>query len=528
MEALMKKYITIAMIGVLVVVGAYTGFWYISAASLKNEIIGSLTEIKHDGIALRGFPLNIEVSIKNPNWVNEPALKKISTDGSWVIGLNILGTDGWFEMSGSTKIEALTPGSAPGSEGVIMSGFLRYDIDQRKKWREQLKKDPSILTQLKTLSRRAVVADKFAVTLISQNQPFLEADHISFKLSPGKEETPYSMASHIQLDMLGFSFYTERCAGLVLTYNNLAGLLSEAKHKTDYSLDAFMQYSKPENDDIPISLEIKNLTSTNALYSSAIQAKLEMGATQPCQPGGQPHGSDLTIAYNAKYIPSEQLPEFSLDQQALISQYRAMGIFSRLPELEKLFTAHWDQVAAFLEGCTVRKPVETQLYVTCQFRNDPATGKLADLSCDLQKFAIKMDPYEINLNGYKGFQGSSSPSFLDIRVTNYQQLTNGLAKAYNQLQQLLTSTQTVSENEMPPINGSVVSRVTDFIAALSAPDVENSCNLHIVVGEGSDKSLTIGPYGMSEFDTAFKQLAANISTEMLLQVHQKEKRLPER
>jgi hypothetical protein len=510
----MKKITTTLLTCITVIIGTYVGFWYLAANHLQKNIAEILAQnnqhfcMQHDGISLKGFPFAVEAIIKNPTFTNKASAgcwTRAATMGTVTVGTPLLNNKGWIEVSGNTIVNII----GPLGETLTISGALRYETNQFKEFKESLEQI-NIDLNMWEINGFTFSAEKLAIT--ADSQPLIEVDHLKWECEKIQATAPYITARRFNFDTIGYLCHYKQWAKLDHSENRLAwNLCDMLSSKTDSSLAVRVQLLHSKDEASSCSLDIEKWTTVNALCNYAFQGKLEAENVISSNPR-------FSVSFNAKHIISDAFTKRFLPcLQELAKLWHDKGYFAESPELETLFTKHWDQVANYIAESAIYNPFETQVDVTCQSRKDAATQEELDWSCDLKKLAVKVGSYEIDFQGNKEFRDFPQSSLLKIRITNYQSLIQKLANSYNRLQSLLTSTQTFSQAEMPPINHSVIAHITNFFISLSQSTNDRLNDFQITVQGSNKNDIRVGGLNDQQLQAAFDQLTANITSAMYTQ-----------
>jgi hypothetical protein len=520
----MRKFTIITLIVAALASGAYTGFWFFTANHLKKEVAEFLTIdspellLKHEGIVCKGFPFTVEMAVKNPvitYKAGDAISNELSTDGNWIIGGTILGTRGWIEVSGKTTFETFEPHSL----NCKLGGTLRWEIPEPIKYLEMMRRfqkesaDQMSEEIEKLFNDVSISGEELSFVWGSNDEPFITIDSLKSNWEKIQTTAPYSLGQQLKLDLQGYDIHQKQLAELLNVLNDpnsWAWWVQDKKGtgKNDLCLHLRMQMSTEENV-FPFSIEVEKLTVSNGLSHSSIKAKFELDHLQPQWYAG---------AFSFKCVQeiSDQSHDYVVScYQAVAKKFQELGYFAEYPKWENLFINHWDQVATLIPDYANLGSTETEIDLSFQTKREDE-NQVEDWSCDLKKCAIRTAACEIALKGYKGFRDSGEASFLEVQIPNYQKFIQSLASYYNRCQSVLTSTQTVSEMEMPPVNDKAVDRIATFLGSLSQSPKDRANDLHIVVQGNNAEDMIIGPLNSERFSSAFSQFIVDVTTEMYL------------
>jgi hypothetical protein len=520
-KACMRKFTIITLFTAIVASGIYTGFWYFSAYRLKKEITAFFATdhpeffLKHEGIASKGFPFTVEAAIKNPligprtstNFSNN-----VSTEGTWTLGGTILRTKGWVEISGKTMIDFRKVHLG------TLAGTMRIEIPQPTKSLEISKQLQAVLPSkwsylsLEILLRNASLhAKNLSLICGSGDQPLFEVDNLMFNWEAMPGARSDSGALLLKLDIQGYEMHQKPLTKLLyssqLDPKQIDLLMENAKDygKSNLSLQTRILYpSLDETKHFPLCVDVEKLTYSSVHGDSgSIEGKLKIDNLQSDEFSGR-------FSMNSVQKTSSQSHDFAVSQyRSLAHQFHQMGYLAQFPKLENLVVNHWDQIATLIPDYSSLGSIEEQIDLGFHVRQQGKQDE--DWNVDLKKYAAKTPVYEIALKAYVGFRDSNETSFFEVQIPNYQEFIQNLAGYYNRWQAVLTSTQTFSEMEMPPVNHKVVNRMSEFLSSLSQPGP--SKDLHIVVQRGSSDT-NIGPFNFELFSSELEKFVVDVTAEM--------------
>lgn len=518
----MRKFTVIMLIAALAASGIYTGLWYLSAYRLKQEISEFFATdhpaffLKHEGIKSKGFPFKIEATIKNPLFgtrTSTSVSNKVSTEGNWTLGATILRTKGWMEIVGKTQIGLLD------SHACALNGTLCIEVPQVNTCLETSKQLKTVFPDKWSklmweifLRNASLYAKKLSLSCGADDQPLLEVDNLRFNWEEIPGSASYSWARLMKLDMQGYEVHQKELARLLYSYSedlkqmNLWTEDVKEYGKSNLNMQARILYSTLEGKKIsPFCIEVEKMTySSDRGDSGAIQGKFKIEAPQADAFSG-------LFSMNALHKGSSQSHDFAVSQyRSMAKKFQKLGYFAQYPKWENLIMNHWDQVAALIPDYSSLGSIETQIDLGFHVRREGAQDE--DWSLDLKKCAIKTPAYEIAVKCCKGFRDSNEAAFFEVQIPHYQEFIQALAGYYNRWQAVLTSTQTLSEVEMPYVNEKVLHRMSEFCAALSQPGSSN--DLHLVIRRKGSNDIAVGPFNAESFLSEFQKLIVDVTTEM--------------
>jgi hypothetical protein len=502
----MKKVTIIAAL-VAAAGGIYTGFWYYSAQSLKkgiNELFAAHPTffLKHEGISCKGFPFKVEAVIKKPllGTKTPTSLKQISTEGTWTVGTSVFRTSYWSEIEGKTKLEP--------SEGKswVLAGNLHVEVPRSKKPMNISKLQTESTTEwLKVVSEAegSFHAKNLSLTCGNEKQPLFEVDNWMFTCKKVNAASGYSEARQMNVDLQGYQVDQKTLTGLIYHQVGLVPTVGQSRGKSDLSGKMRFQCC-PDEKASPISFELEKMSYRSALGDrGSVQGKFAIDDIQS-------NGNKGVFSLQVMQEVSSKAHTYMLsDLRSIFQQWNMMGHFASYPQWGNLFVDHWDQVATLFPDYSSWGPIEMQIDLGFQVRNRYTQEE--EWKIDLKNCLFKTAAHEIVLKGSKNFADPGAVSFFELQIPHYHQFLQDLGDYYNRWQSVLTSTQTVSEQELAPVTGKAVDRIASFLELLSQPKGKD---LRIVVEGSSWDDMTVGSLNTEVLSSEIQKLVVDIAEEI--------------
>lgn len=490
--------------------GIYTGFWYYSAQSLKKEINEFSTAhpsffLKDEGITCKGFPFKVEAVIKNPllGTKTSTTLKQISTEGTWTVGTSVFQRSYSSEIEGKTRIE-LSQGNS-----WTIAGNLRIEVPQSKKPIDISKlqsESPIELMKFVAEAEGSFHAKNLSLTCGSEKQPLFEVDSWIFTCEKVKAAPGYSEARQMNVDLQGYQVDQEKLAHLIYKQPELVAMIGKAQHRGKSDISCLMRFQCcPEKKESPFCFELEKMNYRGALIGDrgSVQGKIEIN---PLQSGDY---SGVFSLRSMQEFSSQSHTYMLSDLRSLFQQWNTMGHFASYPPLGNLFVDHWDQAATLFPDYSSWGPIEMQIDLGFQVRNKHTQEE--EWKVDLKNCLFKTAAHEIVLKGSKNFADPGAISFFELQIPHYHQFLQDLGDYYNRWRSVLTSTQTLSEQEMAPMTGKAVDRIASFLEQFSQT---KGNDLHIVVKGSSLEGMTVGSVNTEVLSSEFQKLMVDMAEEM--------------
>lgn len=502
------------------------GLWSYGIYQIKQELTLNNNEnfsLEYKDISYRGFPFYPTVVLKNPILTERTVNKskvQLTVNGDLSIGVSFLGTHGWLEIIGTSSVGTTNRDS----DAILVSGSLRYEMDDPRSSLKAI----SALLQKNDKSKNALelfyghhfTGKGVSCRLSSSDSPFLEAEHLEFNFNKIQEKASYTTAGRLELSFLQYRWSFEELAKHSMHMQNIASLLKGINQgKDDFILSTQMHFAFSEDGDVSAAnFDSLQLTTKNDMlefnYNGTLTAE---NLTESF--------ADISMAVKLACKTSDKWgSQPPIAQKQLIELYRHFGLFTSFPRLENLLENHWEKVSEFTSKYRSSKPVAAEIIMQTRVPADSTdSNPPKDVSC-FCKFALQVDPYEFGLSARFNHESAPDYDHLEIKISNHQQLTDLFVVYYNDLRDLLVSTQTVAEEQMPYINKNVTNKFVHFLETLSTSKEANV--LQIDVKYNRDGTISHGNMNQLEYLASVGQFIAEVQPELFPNIPYQEESNP--
>lgn len=487
--------------------GVYKEYWNNLTENLKKAIHVSTGAdsnffLKYEEISCKGFPFKVEAVIKNPLLVTRTStpLEQISTEGTWTIGTQVFRRILWWEIDGKTEVDPSQ------DDGWTLTGNVRVEFPPPKERIDTKKlqsESPIELLKLVSKAEGSFQAKNLSLTCGNDKQPLFEVDSWTFLCEKVKAAPGYTEARQINVDLKGYQVDQKALARLIYQQPELASMVGQSRGKSDLSGKMRFQCC-PDEKVSPISFELEKMSYRSELGDrGSAQGKCAISDVQ-----SSGYKGEFSLQMMQEF--SSQSHTYMLSNfRSLFQQWNMMGHFASCPQWGNLFVDHWDQVATLFPDYSSWRPIEMQIDLGFQVRKKGTPEE--ELKIDLKNCLFKTAAHEIVLKGSKNFADPGAISFFELQVPHYHQFLQDLGDYYNRWQSVLTSTQTVSEQEMAKVTGKAVDRIASFLELLSQPKGKD---LHIIVEGSSWDDMTVGSLNTEVLSSEIQKLVVDVVEEM--------------
>ncbi len=500
-----------------IVAGITIGLWTYGVYQLKHEITNLALKdnehfsLEYKDISYKGFPFYPTVTLKNPI-LTEKTLNKSKTqltvDGDVSIGVSLLGTHGWLEIIGTSIIGTTNRDS----DAVLISGSMRYEIDDIRNsflaLSALVQKNEKTKSNIELFYGQHFIGEEISCRLSSSDNPFFEAEHMELNFNKIQENATYSTAGRLELAFLQYHWSFEELSKHNMQMQSVASLLKEINQgKDNFILSAQMHFSFAEDGAMSAAnFDSVELRTKNDVLEFNYNGTLSVEKLKESF-------IDVSMAIKLACKTSDKWDsQTPITQKKTIELYRYLGLFTYFPRLENLLGNHWEKFSEFTSKYRSSKPVTAEIVVQTQVPADSKNINHPKEVTGFCKLAYQVDPYEIDLSVHFTPSSTSNCEHFEITISNYQQLTDQFVVFYNDLRDLLVSTQTVGEVEMPYVNKNVTDKIVRFLETLSTSTKANV--LQVVVKQNSDGTVSYGNMNQLEYLASLGQFIAEIQPEL--------------
>ncbi len=482
------------VLGIIIVVLliGYSAFWYMQAYYIQNTLKQELAEVSeakitYDDVKCSGFPFRINVSLVNPKVHVENKAISLDLDGQFVTSWSLLANLKGIDISGKSHI------LVPVEEGAVASqyhfeGNTALEIDS-----------------IKTLGDKGKVrlTDAKAVSLGNDLHGPFEwlADSVTCEynvLSSSPDRAALNLdvevqGAQVKVLLAGESTFIQQL------YNAFFGTIAEKSGKTNASFviscDTPSASKLQELADSPlqlltkgippVTLEIKNFNSSNALTKDKLLARLHLG---------EEHNSivlQVTGEGDIRYFAA----------------YRE-AIIAAIDNVEKL-APNWEAPADLLgvKDFLVNHADRIKALVphperlgTISLYNDffvEVTKPSLNWHVGVKKLGVMCDLYGIDIKA----DAQSRNSDLQIEATcalkNAQGLVVELVSSYNNVADIVNTIESDPEKHFKPLPANAADKIVAFLAHLSQEHEDPKGTLKIIYTYKNNKTM-IGHLSLEE------------------------------
>lgn len=505
----MKTRFYVVGIVLLLVVGAYSAYWYVRAEHIEKILkaeIANLSEhatITYDGIQKKGYPYSIQIAFVNPKVHVENEAISFDLKGSLAGRWSVFGDINDIEMAGISRLSLPINEAGPLTE-YHFEGTTVAEIDSLKTLADR--------GQIKITNGKAYSVGNnlhgpfvwiFDLLTVDYDVDNASVDRSGISLDVrlrGAEHKGVAQGEHLPVDL----------------YNVFAGTIAEKSGKTNSSFVV--------NCDLPslakcqqlmasplllltqtlpkVSIDIKKLNSFNALSSDEISGSIHILEDDQknivIQIDGKGFIHFFAPYHDAVVAAIDNVKNAAPKWEAPQELSEVKDLIANDADKLKVLVPHPDALGK-IEG------LENLLIVISKntFNWHLALNSL-DVSCDLYGIAIKANAQSRNNNMQVD---------VGVSLKNAAGLVQDVVSMYNRVQSVAYIFEPYTQKHLKALPKEASAKIVDFLQLLSIKKDVDKTDLHINISY-NDGKLMIGSLTREEARAQAEELWSEIMEEI--------------
>lgn len=527
----MKK--TLVIIILLLI--AFTGFWYYKAEEAKNLVASHLKEwekpnengyrLRYENISVGGYPLSYEVSVSNPRYAKEKTTdqSQIFVDGKIVFGTNLWGSKYWIDRFGDLNILLNDEKSKKDNQHVVIGGTSKIKM---------VVQNPQIFVGLMHPFQafpKELYSQEFSFSNWWKNvhEGELEVRHMTLLNAENSQVLMKLEKGDIDWKK---SFYKEGIVNIILNFDlkGLEGLekiesLSKAispttqtklfksgtlptlfsPGKTDLVFEGEATFNERMNfEDFlelpPVSFKLKKMEISNNFGESKLKSSLEVEQ--------KAKGKFVHFDFSSSSVTTKEGYENMVNDFILALKNSAKeGSQPTDAKVKKLLECCEDDLKKVVPRYDELGKTNLNIDFDVKIAKDRETSKeLIDLN--VKHFDFTADPYGFLSHGDINWADTYPEGKFVIDLENYNRMIHDISNYYNGIQPLLPVLLDEKPQNVPPkITETKIEQFLQFLQYIS--DEPKEKDLTITIHFPGNENVTIGKRTLPEVGVALEKLS---------------------
>ncbi len=491
---------------VLVIVVAYSGFWYYEANKGKTYIEQKMNEanIHSDKISLSGYPCTYDVTIENPVWVRENV--SVALQGKVHIATNILGNKFWVSRNG--EIHAKLDGISE-IESFILKGENQVFLEVRDSYflnhpfqsLPMAFSDEDDLVIYHKLKEVAISGKDFNIQ-ITDNNGTSTIDIGSLDLKWKNSLNDKSQTHQIDFNITDYAANLSSSEKSDQTFPDFIQAIASTTKSQKMSFVG--EFTIPKEDfnlmTFPeMSWNISSFDSSSPLGKGHSNASFSV-----VKKDGQ--HVEITFDLNSDSTIFEKPFQDKMNELFTSLKNPAKAHFPEAEKLREMLKEHESEVRAVVPNFPALSPLRMKINLKALFHAlTPATenGEI-----DIDSFNVTMAPYSFLSGGKFKLESNQFEGAYKIKVVNYKKMIDDMVSYTNNLYKVLTKIYDRPEIFDFQITPKMHEDILKFLAEISDEPKKENQDLHITVKVQKDGSVFIGSLeamqAAAKWDSLFK------------------------
>lgn len=487
----------------VLVVFAYTAFWFYEARHVQKEMKEAFPELTYSDMSLGGYPLSINLTLAKPRLDFPVVNMTLSNDGEIRASYNLLGELQSIEKQGLTHVVVSMP-VIGGTEEWQIASDARLDFSTLRLPQDGLRLSANDINVAKVVDGKTGEIGR--------------ADNLTLQV---KREVPAHDRQQIYVDfsLKGFepkpSVEGTKLKENIAFWQSVLSLLYQREGKVDYAFAFKLDLPSKEilNDiiNMPLTL-LKEPIPTVSLDISKIAAKDNFTSSSGSFTfalGEDAHNVvKFEISGNNSWVYSSTLFDAfnalldKVNHEA--SSIKTNGQEKSLPEaIVKHVNEFKALIPRFHEFGTCKNKIALSFAV-----NKMALSRAIRLD-DLE---VACDLYGVKLHGEAAFIGATPSATGAIEVHNFRKLLADMAGYYNRGYVVYNLVKSAEDPTLNPISSTLQDKIVAFYEKISSPTADKADLLLNLGYEGNQ--LKVGNVSSGEFNTQWSALWNEILQEV--------------
>lgn len=461
----MKKVLTFLPVALLVAVSA---IWWTATNQLKNSLPA---HIEFDSMKRTGFPFSPKIELKNPR------TEALSHFGVIQYGTSLLGTQGWVDFSGKTKIDDMVfEGKFSLYKGNLKSFLKGAQLDEMS---------PGQFFSL--LDDFTLKAENLSISAPTAN---IEIQTGVFKLS---SYDPIHL--DFSADIQGMAFGNEFTQAFPKNLTDIS-----FKGKSSHSLRGLKEGMNIE-DILPMGIELDSFVFSDQFSSGSLKMACNFDSC-----GDDRYFGSFSFSSLGNYHSSPALPEKS----KFLASLRPIN--AEHPWLATFLENYWDDLSKLLPDMVSFGTTKTDIDFGFEFGLNQDRLEISEFK--LNRLQLDSDKYGLNVHGI--IAGSEEePSYnLTLAMKNHRDCISDLLNYYNKWQTVLSNSDLLGP-QLPQMNERVANKVSAFLESMAQR--QNDRELLVTLQHEHPKPVTVCDKSLDEILLALQQLSLDVLAELQLE-----------